>query len=195
MKCQRNPWYWIRAWVLTEHVHGKEGEPFQPFPDKEHLWYLTQIWLLDKRVLVPKSRQMTATWLFCALYLWDAIFFPSRLSFFQSKREEDADANLERAWAMYNHLPKFMRLWQPAKRTYCHIKFSRNRSHLWAIPQGAEYARQYTCSGYFADEMAFQIQMDEVLAAVNPTLGTKGRFTGVSSAAPSYFKSLCFDET
>lgn len=141
---------------------------------------------------------MTVTWLITALYLWDAMFFASRLTFFQSKKEEDADANLERALAIYLHLPEFMRNWQPLtgnKKTFCHLRFQRNRSHLWAIPQGADHARQYTCTGYFADEMAFQDEMENVLAAVGPTLGDNGRFTGVSSSAPSYFQHLCFDQT
>jgi hypothetical protein len=184
----------MRAWALTENVHSKTRSPFEQFPDDPHLYYLTQYWLRERYLLIPKSRQMTVTWLLCALYLWDALFHSSRLTFFQSKKEEDADETLERAFAIYQHLPKFMQHWQPAKKTFCHLRFSRNRSHIWAIPQGAGHARQYTASGYLADEMAFQEEMDQVLAAVSPTLGTKGRFTGVSSAAPSVFELLVFDK-
>lgn len=147
------------------------------------------------RLIIPKSRQMTVTWLISALYLWEAMFFPSRLTFFQSKKEEDSDANLERVFTMYQRLPEFMQIWNPAVKTYCHLKFKRSRSHLWAIPQGANHARQYTVSGYFADEAAFLEEMDTVLAAVGPTLGEKGKFTMVSSAAPSYFEMLVFDKT
>lgn len=96
---------------------------------------------------------------------------------------------------MHEKLPDFMRTWNPAVLTFCHMKFKRQRSHLWAIPQGADYARQYTVSNYFADEMSYQEDMERVLAAVSPTLGSKGRFTGVSSAAPSYFQLLAMDQT
>lgn len=181
--------------MRTENVHSKSGQAFESFPDKPHLYYLTELWIRHPRLLVPKSRQMSATWLFCGLYLWESLFFPSRLTFFQSKKEEDANANVERAHAMYTRLPEFMQLWNPASLTFCNLKFKRNRSRIWAIPQGAAHARQYTVSGYFADEMAYQEEMDLVLAAVAPTLGEKGRFTGVSSAAPSYFQLLCFDKT
>lgn len=146
-------------------------------------------------MLVPKSRQVMASWLFVSLYLWDALFFPSRLTFIQSKKEEDADQLLERAWIMYQRLPEFIRLWQPAAKTFCHIRFKRNRSHLWALSQGAEHVRSYTPTGVLSDEAAFQEDVDKVLAAVGPALGAKGRLTMISSPAPSFFKMLCFDES
>jgi hypothetical protein len=183
--------------VLTENAHHTSSSPFEPFPDKPHLYYLTWIWYYHQRLLVPKSRQVMVTWLFTALYLWDAIFHASRLNFIQSKKEEDADATLERAQAIYDHLPLFQRDWQPlagGRKTYCHMRFKRNRSHLWAIPQGPEHARQFTATGYLCDEAAYQDGMESVLGAVNPTLGLRGRLTIVSSAAPSYFGMLVFDQ-
>jgi hypothetical protein len=138
---------------------------------------------------------MTVTWLFCGLYLWDALFFSSRLTFFQSKKEDDADENVERAYTMYTRLPDFMKAWNPASRTFCNFRLKKTRSRIMAVPQGADHARQFTCSGYFSDEVVYQEEVDKVLAAIAPTLGEKGRFTGVSSAGPSYFQMLCFDKT
>ncbi len=138
---------------------------------------------------------MTVTWLISALYLWDALFHSSRLTFFQSKKESDADENLERVWTMYSRLPQFIRDWQPATRTFCHIKFKRNRSRIWAIPQGPDHARQFTATGYFSDETAYQEGVESVLAAAGPTLKDRGRITMVSSASPSYFEYICFDKT
>lgn len=195
IRCKQDPWHWMRAWVTTENVHSNLETTFQRFPDKPHLFYLTRLWQENPRLLIPKSRQLTVTWLISCLYLWDGLFFPSRLTFFQSKKEEDANANLERTWGVYQRLPTFFHEWSPAKRTYCNIRLTRQRSRLWAVPEGADHARQYTCSGYFSDEIGFQADTDKVLAAIAPTLGDKGRFTGVSSASPSYFQSLCFDQT
>jgi len=137
---------------------------------------------------------MTVTWLFCALYLWDSMFFSHRLTFFQSKKEEDADQNVKRSEAIWNNLPLFMKDWCPIKSTYCKLKFVRNGSEIRGVPAGADHARQYTSSGYFSDEIAFQDEVDEVMSAVGPTLTGGGRFTGVSSAAPSYFQMMVFDQ-
>lgn len=195
IRCRSDPWHFMRAWVLTENAHATGNSTFEAFPDKPHLFYLTRLWQNNPRLLVPKSRQLMATWLFTCLYLWDALFFPSRLTFFQSKKEEDADANLERAWTVYKNLPTFIQLWAPARRTFCHIRFQRNRSHLFAVPEGADHARQFTATGYFSDEMAYQVDVDKVIAAVGPTLGKNGRFTGVSSASSGYFEKMVFDKT
>lgn len=137
---------------------------------------------------------MTVTWLFSALYLWDAMFHPSRLTFFQNKKEEDADANIKRAAVMHSRLPEWMRDWQPVKQTFCNLYLPRSRSEIKGVPAGAHHVRGFTATGVFEDEMAFTEECDEVLAAIKPALGKTGRFTGVSSASPSYFKQLVFDE-
>jgi len=115
----------------------------------------------------------------------------------QSKKEEDADASLERVQIIYDKLPKFIRDFAPlagGRKTFCHMKFKSNRSHIWAVPAGADHARQYTASGYFSDEFCFQEGVEDVMAALVPTLGKDGWFAGVSSAQASYGKLLIFDE-
>ena len=137
---------------------------------------------------------MSVTWLFSALYLHDALFNSSRLTFFQNKKESDADANIKRAFTMHSRLPIWMQEWQPVKQTFCSLHFPRSRSEIKGVPAGAHHVRGFTATGVFEDEMAFTDECDEVLAAIKPALGKTGRFTGVSSASPSYFKSLVFDE-
>lgn len=193
MNCRKDPWYFLTHWVKTVDVHDKE-KPVKPFPDEEYLWTLTQYWIEYPRLLIPKSRQMTVTWLCCALYLWDAMFIPHRLTFFQSKKEEDADENLKRSLSIWKNLPKFMRDWCPIRDVFCKLTFTRNGSVIRGVPSGADHARQYTSSGYFSDEMVYQNDVDKVLASVGPTLTGGGRFTGVSSAGPSYFAQMVFDE-
>lgn len=190
--CKEDPWRFLTHWVQTEDAQNKEA-PFQPFPPDLHLQVLTRMWQAERNLLVPKSRQLTITWLFCGLYLWESMFFPSRLTFFQNKKEEDADNNIKRAAVMHERLPIWMREWQPVKQTYCSLAFPRSRSEIRGIPAGAHHVRGATATGVFADEMAFIEKMDEVLAAVKPALGKIGRFTGVSSASPSYFAELVFD--
>lgn len=139
---------------------------------------------------------MTVTWLYVSLFLWDALFFPSRFTFIQSKKEEDSDEALERAFTIYKNLPKFIKDWQPlvgGKKTYCHMRFIRNHSRLWAIPEGPEHLRSYTPTGLFSDETVYQDDVEKMVASASPALGEKGRLTMVSSAGPSYFEALAFD--
>jgi len=178
---------------MTIDAHDQDN-PIKKFPDKYYLWVITKYWERYPRLLIPKSRQMTITWLFCALYLWESLFFRHKLTFFQSKKETDADENVKRSNIIHENLPLFMQEWSPVTQTFCKLVFKKNGSEIRGVPAGADHARQYTSSGYFCDEMAFQPEVDLVMAAVGPTLTGGGRFTGVSSAAPSYFAQMVFDE-
>lgn len=122
------------------------------------------------------------------------MFWPSRMTIFQCKIEQDADANLKRLAVMHERLPVWMREWQPLRYTYCSGIFPRSRSEIIAVPAGAKHYRQRTLTGAWVDEAAFTEDMDEVMAAAKPALGKTGRFTAISSASPSYFKQLVFDE-
>ena len=179
--------------MQTEDAQQKEN-PFQPFPNKIHLQVLVEHWVRELYLLIPKSRQLTATWCFVSLYLHDSLFFPSRNTMFQCKVEEDADKNLQRAKVIHDRLPEWMRAWQPMEYTYCNAHFPNSRSHIRAVPAGAKHFRQNTLSGVLVDEAVFTEEMDEVLAAAKPALGKIGRFTALSSAGPSYFKQLVFNE-
>ena len=136
---------------------------------------------------------MTCTWLICALYLWDSIFFGHRFTFFQSKKETDANENVKRAFFIWRNLPIFMKEFAPVSDKFCRLDFTRNESVIIGIPAGPDHARQYTSSGFFSDEIAFQPDVDLLMAAVSPTLAGGGRFTAVSSAAASYFSMMVRD--
>jgi hypothetical protein len=88
-------WLWgdgIRhdGYVFTIDPHDG-SHPIKRFPKKEYLEYLVDRWLKEHLLLVPKSRQIMASWIFTALYLWDAQFHEGRYNYFQSKKEEDSD--------------------------------------------------------------------------------------------------------
>lgn len=116
------------------------------------------------------------------------------MTFFQNKKEDDAIASLKRATVIWEKLPVWMREWQPLTITHRELYFPRSRSKIVGIPAGADHVRGFTSTGVFADEAAFIEKMDEVIAAIKPSLGKTGRCTMVSSASPSYFKQLVFDE-
>lgn len=134
-----------------------------------------------------------ATWLFAALNLWEAFFYPYRLCFFQSKKEEDSEENLVRVEQMYDSLPGWMKDRNPMKKTYCNIVFEQNKSRMKGVPQGHRHYRQYTPSSLFLDEVTYIEELHETVKAVQPALRRGGRLTGISSAGPSEFADLVFD--
>lgn len=126
---------------------------------------------------------MLVTWLFVACHLWDSMFHDGRRIFFQSKKEKDANANVDRAKLIYQHLPEQMRMKHKAKEpmAYLKLEFPKQNSLIEGTPQGDSVLRQYTASRIFSDEMAFQEQAEEAFIAAKPTVTGGGSFIGVSS--------------
>ena len=115
-KCVKDPYYFMTHWANTLDVHD-DINPVSLFPKKEYIKIIVEIWLNSQLLLVPKSRQMMMSWIFTTLYLWDTQFHKGRLTFFQSKKSDDADDLVKRAKFVYDHEPKFL------KRYYENDKF------------------------------------------------------------------------
>lgn len=67
------------------------------------------------------------------------------------------------------------------------------RSKVTAIPQGADVVRQYTASGIFSDEDAFQALAGDAYGAYMPTMDQNAPVLKVSTANPGHFQSICTD--
>lgn len=200
---QLDPVVWLLGDdVLAQQVFTQdEHDPSiaaKPFPNKEYIRWIVERFYANKQNLWEKSRQIMASWTFCALYLHDTQFGTNRLNFIQSKKEEDSDALLRRCYFIYEHQEPWLKAIYPAEYSYCHLRFYRVGDaerklpvgHMWAIPQGGDVLRQHTASGLFIDEGAFQPDLESSIRAAQPMLTGGGRIDVVSSANPSYFQEL-----
>mgnify|MGYP003145453135 CR=1 FL=1 len=206
--CKKDPYYFLTNWALTLDVHDDETA-IKSFPKKEYLQILCDIWLENRLLLIPKSRQMMITWVCVGLYLWDTQFHGAKLTFFQSKKEDDADDLVKRAKFIWDHEPFFLKRYQDPKtglcpleanpqnkgqHIFCKLGFPQINSEIRGIPQGGEILRMHTASGIFSDEMGFQPEAKTAYTASKPTISGKGRFTGVSTAEDgTFFEALVFD--
>jgi hypothetical protein len=73
------------------------------------------------------------------------------------------------------------------------VKNNSVRSRIWAIPQGADVVRQYTASGLFSDEDAFQSLAGEAYGAYMPTMSKDSWVIKVSTPNPGHFESVARD--
>lgn len=175
--------FFLENFVLTHDEHDEES-PIKPIPmEKEYLKELAELWLRHPLLLIEKSRQMMVTWLITACYLWDVQFHAGRRVFFQSKKEGDANANVDRAKFIYDHQPEYMKAMFPANQpmAYLKLQFGKQNSIIQGTPQGPDVLRQYTASGIFSDETAFQEKAEDAYTAAIPTIMGGGRYTMVSS--------------
>lgn len=183
-KCLNDPWYFIKTYCVTEDEQDPTT-PLKLFPKRCHQ-YLSLIVAkiqTEKLLAIEKSRQVMVTWIVCAYLLWLLIYRPSQRIVVQSKKQEDANANLERMADMYSRLPLWIQKRNPLRITNERIKNQKNGSSARAIPQGEDQAKGYTVSLHWSDETAAQDGCASVWKAVKPTLGAgKGRFVATSSA-------------
>lgn len=124
------------------------------------------------------------------------MFHKGKLTFFQSKKEEDANALVDRAKFIYNYLPEFFKSAYPAKTpfTYMKLEFPTQFSLIRATPQGPDQIRMHTSSNIFSDELAFQEEAASAYAAAKPTIDGGGRFIGVSTVnGKNFFYRIAHD--
>jgi len=205
--CHDDPYYFLINWAKTLDVHDNDN-PIKCFPDKEYIKILVDLWFKEKLLLIPKSRQMMMSWLFTTLYGWDTFFHHARMTFFQSKKAEDADDILKRTKFVWDHMPVFLKryykngqfhelLCNPQHKGQ-HVSgrmiFPDINSEIRAIPEGGDVIRMHVASGILSDEMAFQPEARNAWTAAKPTISSKGRWTGVSTAEHgTFFEDIVFD--
>lgn len=179
---QSNPWVKVKlpGWAYTQDEHD-EVEPYKRLPDKRYLRATAYTWVHESRLLIPKSRQVMITWLFCCIACHEHLFRNARRTAFISKKFDDADALLDRVKIVKDHLPK-ERFDVPQVRKISGLfDVPDTHSMIQAMSEEAAALRQYTFSWVFFDEVEYSEQAAEIFRAAMPTI-QKDRFTGVSSA-------------
>ncbi len=183
--------------ALAARSHFVELPPIRPFPHKPYFEPIVRTWQTEQLILVEKSRDMMATWLFVALYAWDTLFHPGRQNFIQSETAKKTRELIRRAHFIWRNQPNFLR---PHPVVYTvgtdgsgELHCEALNSSIIGLPQGSDKIRQYHPTGVFTDETAFHPQAAETFAAIKPAIQSGGRYTGVSSAAPSWFMHAALD--
>lgn len=180
-KCQESLWYFMENYVQTLDEHDSNS-PIKSLPKKEYLKELSNLFLIERLLLIEKSRQMLVTWMGMAYCLWLAMFHQGKRIFVQSKKEQDANNLIDRIKFIYEHLPDwFKEKYKANPFSYLKLEFGKWNSIIQGIPQGAEQLRQYTVSLVFSDEMAFQEKSEEAFIAAKPTITGGGQYIGVST--------------
>lgn len=210
--CKEDPYYFLTTWAKTIDVHDDTGNPIKPFPDKEYIKIITDKWLKEKILFIPKTRQMMISWICVALYLWDTQFHRARFTAFQSKKEGDADALVKRVKHIWDNEPEFLKRYYEKGYPNGYMKLNVNPSHrgkhvnckfelpdinssIIGVPEGGDVIRMHTLSGMLADEAAFQPAMESAYTALKPTLSNNGRLTVVSTAEDNtWFEYAVFDK-
>jgi hypothetical protein len=191
-----DPWEFLKA--VNTHDPADKKNPIKKFPMYlDYLKFYVRCWETYPKVLIHKSRRMKMSWVNIALYTWDTAFHIGRHNAFVSKKEDDSNDLVKKAAFILEHLDpnmipqEFVPKWE---LTYNKLYIRETDALIQGFASGADQLRQHTLSGIMADEMAFWDDAEKMYSASVPTLEGGGRFTGISSPAPGFFKRLCDDE-
>lgn len=192
-KCKRDRYFWLTNYVKTKDEHDFEI-PVKPFPIKPYTKPLIDLFENEQTFYLAKSRQVQATWLFCALALHTIMFFEHRLVLVISKKQDDAFGLIERLRFIYNRLPLWMQSLSPLDRPMRDQPmgnlFIRNGSKVTGLPEGPDQVRMHTASLILLDEAAFQDNLELTIGACNPSLFGGGKSIVFSSMAPGHFQKI-----
>lgn len=188
---KRNKVAWLTDCCKTFDEHDRETA-VKPFPVKDYVKVLVEEYEKHDILHVAKSRQMTVSWLFMALFVHEAQFYPHRLIAVFSKKEDDAFQLVERAKFIYEEQPKWLKNLCPLDRKMRdmplgHLFFA-NGSKTVGFAQGKDQVRSYVPSVGFIDEAAFQDKLEETYNACVPCCQ---KIITVSSANAGFFQKLC----
>lgn len=205
----KHPWPFLCECVYTlDQVRGgflggtsDSGRilPLVAEDEKEdsYLRELTEEWMTEPLLALPKSRRMRVSWWSIAVHYWLARYHAgSKIAFAARKAgNDDSEGSAElvkRAYFIHEHVPKFCKP-RPVEYKTGRLQFLDSRSEIVGIGQGADQLRQHTCTAILGDEVAFWTEARDFYTASKPTTEGGGRVTLVSSAYPGFFENLVYD--
>ena len=174
----KDPWFFVVNYVYTQDENDTVNPfkkfigPQETYEDYGYFEEITRLWQEERLIIIPKSRQRRITWLFAALFLWDAITYKGRLNGMQTKNEEAANKLIDRVDTIARNLPREMLAYDPKMKTYCKFHLPDTMSNIWGLPQNPDAARSHTFSNYLIDEAWTQEDLEGTYTSARPT-GTK----------------------
>jgi hypothetical protein len=184
--------------AMVKTKDEKDEGKVKLFPRKKYIKDLAHLFQHEKLLLIPKSRQMTISWLAVAYCVWRAYTRPNQLILWQSKNFDDAaamvfdrdDPQVARASFVCWHLPEY--IFDRPKPSQGNLLWN-NGSIVKAIKQGADVIRSRAASVIISDEMGFQEEAANAYMAAKPAITGGGQFIGISSANAGFFWDLVED--
>lgn len=216
--CRRSAAYFIFRHCRTLNPRPDEarGETLVSlFPRYRYIWLLIKSFEEHVRThgksdysgitIISKSRQLVISWLYCALFLWEAMFRPGRTTLFHSTDEyrvgfggtgDMEQCLLGRVLFMYDNLPDYIKDRCPMRRqnsphptmTFYHpaqkgMAGDYLMSRIIGIPDVPHrILNTFAPTGIFDDEVSLQLKPSVFYQAAVPTIGLNCRYVIVATA-------------
>jgi hypothetical protein len=153
----------------------------------------------DPHTVIPKSREMMASWTIMGVLTWDAQFHQRSRWVVQSKTENTAYDLLSYTKCLYDQQPEWLRKRYALPKGKTDYRDSPEQSkllHIWknesrviGLPQGPDQVRQAHPTGIFFDEACY---IEGYEAGLASAANVCRRIISISSAKPgNLFAQIC----
>lgn len=150
------------------------------------------LWLYyGKRTITLKARQLGFTWLGCQTCVVDALVVPGSLCLIYRQKEEEAIENVRRCWALFESLPKHLRMdvevITPARGALPSTEIKLRHpsgaiSRIVAMTSASASGHGKTARRVILDEHSRIDRIAEIMKAVQPAAGKQGHIGIISTA-------------
>ena len=187
-KCSLGPHYFVNSYCKILNDRTRKWVPFELYPVQMHL--LDVAWK-EQYTIILKTRQVGASTLFAAYYLWLMLFEDNVHNLMLSRGEREAQALLVwRFKPMLNKLPSWMQPETLPSDSKSEVSFSTG-ALLMSLPTSG--GDSYTVRAAMLDEAALmhrsKTPLAQVLLNIQPTADAGGQLALVSKAEKTKPKS------
>jgi hypothetical protein len=198
-KCGADPLYWLTHHTKTrdDHWRQKGTPPYAKFPDLPYMPWLFEGLRNDRRLFIPKSRDMMVSWAVMGYLTWLAQWYGPCHILVQTQREDKAKDLVSGkdvpgyVRTLYEQQDDFLKILHPTPRPpadMAGLEFTwTNGSRIQGLPSGAEQVRLYHPYCVFFDEAVYLDDFQGSYGAAEPVAT---QIIAVSSAGPSDFGDI-----
>ncbi|MFA5189038.1 MAG: terminase family protein [Patescibacteria group bacterium] len=133
-----------------------------------------------KHIAVVKSRQLGLSTIVAGFVAWVVIFRKDRHIFNMATKLEIAQVILDMVRTFIEECPKWLNFWTIKKNNTRTIELS-NGSWVRAMPTSRDVGRAQAASLFVIDEAGLIDKLDELWAAIAPSVATGGRVIALST--------------
>lgn len=183
------PLFWAQNHTLTENPKWKEqGLPFRArFPRKSYFQPLLGALMSEKRIFIPKTRELMASWA-VMVYTTHKAQWHQAEAIVQTENEEKAKNLLKYAQILYENQDDHLKQLHPLKGTSQLSIEWKDGGRIFGIPAGESKIRMWHPTIYVMDEAAFLPEAQACYDAAHPVAH---QIVAVSSAGPGWFGDEC----
>ena len=188
--CKRDHLYWAQTFTKTENPKWKEqGLEFRaPFPKKSYFSVVFKYFKSEKRLFLPKTREMLTSWSAMIWATGEAQWNQAEV-IVQTDSEDKAKELVGYGQCLYRNQADFLKARHPlaGEPSQLEIKW-KSGGRLFGIPKGEHKIRLYHPTIYIMDEASFLPEAQQCFDTAAPVAG---QIIAISSAGPGWFATQC----